>query len=127
MEELLIGQTFDLLVQPIQQRAVALVDSGCNGVYIAQGVNANGEARVGQRPSQHLGVVGGECIAAAIQQCVVSVGILVILLEGDVGIVLGEVGFCGGALADDQGLASRSFTSVITLLSGETTPRETFM
>ena len=58
-------------------------------------------------PAGDLGVVGGESVAAAILKGLVGVGVLVVLLELDLGVVGLEVGFGGRALGDDEGLAGQ--------------------
>ena len=72
-----------------------------------------------------LGVVGGEGVAAAVLEGLVGVGVLVVLLELDLGVVGLEVGFGGRALGDDEGLAGQLAHVVISAEVGETTPRET--
>ena len=43
-----------------------LCTAGSDGIHIAQRVDAHGKAGVGQCPCQNLGIIGRECISAAI-------------------------------------------------------------
>ena len=94
MEEVLLTQLHDFVVQPVEQLLVALLHSRSDGVLIAKFGDAHLETLVGLGPSQYFGVVGGESVATAVE-----------LLQLDVGLVLLEVAFGGGALGDDQRLA----------------------
>ncbi len=105
MEEVLLAELHDLVVDPVEQLLVALLHGRRDGVFVTELGDAHLEALVGLGPGQHLGVVGGEGVATAVEQRVVGVGVLVVLLQLDVGFVLLEIAFGGGALGDDQRLA----------------------
>ncbi len=105
VEEVVLAEFDDLIVHEVQQFLVALLHRWGDGVVIAEPGDADLESLVGFGPSKHLGVVGGEGVAAAVQQRVVGVGVLVVLLQLDVRRVLLEPGFGRGAFGDDQGLA----------------------
>ena len=105
MEEVLLTQLHDFVVQPVEQLLVALLHSRSDGVLIAEFGDADLESLVGLGPSQYLGIVGGESVATTIEQRIVGIGVLVVLLQLDVGLVLLEVAFGGGTLGDDQRLA----------------------
>ena len=95
MEELLLTQRLDLLIQPIQQGGVALGHSGGYGVIAAQCGNAHHIAGVLHGIGQHLGVIVGPCHAVAVLQCILGRCIGIVLLQLDVGIILGQVGLGG--------------------------------
>ena len=77
------------------------------------------------RPGDDLGVVGGEGVASAVLEGLVGVGVLVVLLELDLGVVGLEVGFGGRSLVTMRVLPASWLTSVISAEVDETTPRET--
>ena len=105
MEELLLTQGCDLIVQEIQQCAVALCDSGSDGVIVAQCLDAYCEAGVCLGPCDHLCVVRGESVSSAVQKGIVGVCVSIILLQLHIRIVLLEIGLCCGTLGNDEGLA----------------------
>lgn len=103
MEEVFIAKLVDFVVDPVQQFLIALLHCGSDGVLIAQFGDTDLEALVGLGPCEHLGVVGGEGVATAVEQRVVGIGVLVVLLQLDVGVVFLEEGFGGGALGHGSG------------------------
>ena len=105
MEEALFAQALDLVVDPVQQGGVALAHSGGNGILAAQRGDADCVAGVLLCKSDDLGVVVGPCYAIAVFQRVLGGCIGIILLQGNVGIFLGQVGLGGGAGLDGDGLA----------------------
>ena len=102
MEEALLAQALDLVVDPVQQGGVALAHSGGNGILAAQRGDAHRVAGVLLCKSDDLGVVVGPCYAIAVFQRVLGGCIGIILLQGNVGIFLGQVGLGGGAGNDDH-------------------------
>ena len=74
-----------------------------------------------QGPGEDFSVVGGEGVAAAVLEGLVGVGVLVVLLELDLGVVGLEVGFGGRALVTMRVLPASWLTSVISAEVGETT------
>ena len=102
MEEVLLAQALDLVVDPVQQGGVALAHSGGNGILAAQRGDADCVAGVLLCKSDDLGVVVGPCYAIAVFQRVLGGCVGIILLQGNVGIFLGQVGLGGGAGNDDH-------------------------
>ena len=102
MEEVLLAQSLDLLVQPIQNGGVALAHSGSNGVLTAQRGNADRVAGVLLCKCNDLGVIVGPCHAVAVLQCILGRCIGIVLLQRNVGVLLGQVGLGGGAGNDDH-------------------------
>ena len=102
MEEALLAQALDLVVDPVQQGGVALAHSGGNGILAAQRGDAHRVAGVLLCKSDDLGVVVGPCSAIAVFQRVFGGCVGIILLQGNVGIFLGQVGLGGGAGNDDH-------------------------
>ena len=107
MEEVLLAELNELVVQPVEEGGVALLDGGRDVAGLAQALDADAEAGVLDRPCDDLGVVGGEGVTSAVLEGLVGVGVLVVLLELDLGVVGLEVGFGGRALGDDKGLAGQ--------------------
>ena len=107
MEEVFLAEVHEFVVQPVEEGGVALLDGGRDVAGVAQALDADAEAGVLDRPGDDLGVVGGEGVAAAVLEGLVGVGVLVVLLELDLGVVGLEVGFGGRALGDDEGLAGQ--------------------
>lgn len=101
VEEILLAQSLDLVVDGIQQRLIALVDGGGNRVLAAQGRDADSVAGVLAGKRDDLGVVVGPGHAAVLH-CALGRGVGVILLQRDVGVVLGQVGLCGSAGDNDH-------------------------
>ena len=99
MEELLVSQRYDLIVDPVEQSVITLCDCGCDGVKIAEGVDADSEARVYLSPCKNFGVVGGESISSAVKQGIVSFCISMIFLKLNIRIILGEIGLGGRSLS----------------------------
>ena len=83
MEEVFIAKLVDFVVDPVKQFLIALLHCGSDGVLIAQFGDTDLEALVGLGPCEHLGVVGGEGVATAVEQRVVGIGVLVVLLQLD--------------------------------------------
>ena len=92
----LLAQALDLVVDPVQQGGVALAHSGGDGILAAQRGDAHRVAGVLLCKSDDLGVVVGPCSAIAVFQRVLGGRIGIILLQGNVGIFLGQVGLGGG-------------------------------
>ena len=106
MEEVLFAQSLDLLVQPIQNGGVALAHSGSNGVLTAQRGNADRVTGVLLCKCNDLGVIVGPCHAVAVLQCILGRCIGIVLLQRNVGVLLGQVGLGSGAGNDDHLIVS---------------------
>ena len=105
MEEVFIAKLVDFVVDPVEQLLVALLHGRQRWCPSSPSFgDADLEALVGLGPGEHLGVVGGEGVATAVEQRVVGVGVLVVLLQLDVGVkFFSKIGFGGGALGRRSG------------------------
>ena len=102
VEEVLGAQGLDFVIQPVQQRGVALGDGGSDGVRTAQRGNAHGVAGILDGEGNDLGVVVGPGYAVAVFKSGLGLGVGVILLQLDFRVVLFQIGLGGGAGDDDD-------------------------
>ena len=106
VEEILIAQRLDLVVQPVQQGGVALGDGGGDGVRAAQRGDAYHIAGIFNGESDDFGVVVGPGHAVAVFEGGLGFGVGVVLLQLDLGVVLFQIGFSGGAGDHDDLIVS---------------------
>ena len=106
VEEILIAQRLDLVVQPVQQGGVALGDGGGDGVRAAQRGDAYHVTGVLNGESDDFGVVVGPGHAVAVFEGGLGFGVSVVLLQLDLGVVLFQIGFSGGAGDHDDLIVS---------------------
>ena len=106
VEEILIAQRLDLVVQPVQQGGVALGDGGGDGVRAAQRGDAYHIAGIFNGESDNFGVVVGPGHAVAVFEGGLGFGVSVVLLQLDLGVVLFQIGFGGGAGDHDDLIVS---------------------
>ena len=105
MEELLCAEVVELVVDPVEQLRVALGDGRGNGVLVAELVDAHDVlvAAGGLGEGDDLGVVVGPDGVLVVLERGLRGGVGVVLLELQVGVVLGEVGLGGRARDHDDG------------------------
>ena len=97
MEEVFFAQGLDLVVQPVQQGGVALGDGGGDGVRAAQRGDAHHIAGIFNGEGDDFGVVVSPCHAISVFKGGLGFGVGVVLLQLDLGVVLFQIGFGGGA------------------------------
>ena len=97
MEEVFFAQGLDLVVQPVQQGGVSLGDGGGDGVRAAQRGDAHHIAGIFNGEGDDFGVVVSPCHAISVFKGGLGFGVGVVLLQLDLGVVLFQIGFGGGA------------------------------
>ena len=106
VEEILVAQSLDFVVQPVQQGRVALGDGGSDGVRVAQRGDAHGVAGILNGEGDDLSVVVGPGDAVAVFKSGLGFRVGVVLLQLDFGVVLFQVGLGGGAGNDNHLIVS---------------------
>ena len=101
MEEVFLAQGLDLVVDGVQQRLVAFADGRGDGILAAQRGNTDGVAGILLCEGDDLGVIVGPGHAAVLKGALGG-GVGIVLLQRNVGVVLGQIGLGGGAGNDDH-------------------------
>ena len=107
VEEVLFSEGDDLLIQPVEQGAVALGDGRRNRILAAQGRNADHIAFIFQGKCDHFCVVICPGDACAILKGSFCRRVGVKLLKFDLRVVLGQIGLGGGS-GDHDNLVIRA-------------------